>query len=76
MLAKSLGVSDDMLHVIKGDADEACLRRIRAGLPSTLLKTRSQARHATATPTDYSDLIGEPSDVLRRRKLLRDQGII
>ncbi len=76
MLAKSLGVSDDMLHVIKGDADEACLRRIRAGLPSTLLKAQSQARHATATSTDYSQLLGESSDDIRRRRALQAGGII
>ncbi len=76
MLAKSMGVSADMLHVIKGDADEACIRRIRAGLPSTLLKAQSQARSATATSTDYSDLLGDSSDIVRARKLLREQGII
>ena len=64
LLAKSMGISAETRSLI-----------FRTGPQATSIPL-SRAKSAPATPSDYSDLLGEPSDVLRRRKLLRDQGLI
>ncbi len=64
MLAKSMGISAETRGLIFG-----------AGMPATLIN-KSQVKTTTVTPPDYSDLLGDPSDVIRRRKELRDQGLI
>jgi HK97 family phage prohead protease len=65
LLAKSIGVSAETRSLIFG-----------TGQTPTFNNRKSHGSEADATPSDYSDLVGESSDVLRRRKALRLRGLI
>ena len=65
LLAKSMGISSETRSIVFG-----------AGKASTLIKPSSQAKSATVAPRDYSDLLGDPSDLVRVRTRLKRLGEI
>ncbi len=65
LLAKSMGISAETRGLI-----------FRTGKDATSLKPLSRTKAVRATSPDYSDILGDPSDVVRARKRLRDQGLI
>ena len=65
LLAKSMGISAETRGLI-----------FRTGKEATSMNPRSHAKSAAATSSDYLETLGDPSDVIRRRKALRDQGLI
>ena len=65
LLAKSLGIRDSTREMIFG-----------AGKTATLSSPQSRAKSAPVTKSDYSEMLGDPSDVVRRREQLRSQGLI
>ena len=65
LLAKSMGISAETRDLI-----------FRTGKDATSIHPSSRAKAAPATSSDYSDILGTPSDVIRAQKRLRDQGLI
>jgi HK97 family phage prohead protease len=65
LLAKSMGISSETRSIVFG-----------AGKSATLIEPASQAKSATVAPRDYSDLLGDPSDVVRARNRLKRLGQI
>ena len=65
LLAKSMGISSETRSIVFG-----------AGQPSTPSITKSQAKSATVAPRDYSDILGQPSSLVRVQKRLRENGLI
>lgn len=63
-VAKSLGISKETQRMIFGSG------------PTPTSKGLSARQPAVKAPADYSQLIGTPSDVLRRQAELREQGLI
>lgn len=65
LLAKSMGISAETRNAIFG-----------AGLSTTSLTNPVAGLGTTAAQTDYSDTLGESSDLVRRRSVLRAGGLI
>jgi len=65
LLAKTMGISDETRSIV-----------FRAGKPATLIEPKSQVKTINVTPRDYSDLLGEPSSLVRARKHLRERRLI
>ena len=65
LLAKSMGISAETRGLI-----------FRTGKVATSTNPLSRTKAVPATSSDFSDVAGEPSSVIRARKRLRDQGLI
>lgn len=63
LIAKCMGISAETRGLIFG-----------AGKDATLVNPLSQAKSATVAPRDYSDILGEPSSLVRARSRLRRLG--
>lgn len=61
--AKSLGISKETIALAFGTGKNA----------TSIHRERSST---TTSPKDYSEILGDPSDVVRRRNELRSQGLI